>query len=308
MKAPLLAAQAALALAILIGPLAAPSAHDDLPPLRHGYVDNRYGQLHFSIATPARRSDLPPLVLFHQSPNSSEEFHDLVRMLGRERIAIAIDTPGHGGSDGPATLPSIEDYAAAIAEGLRNLGYGPQKPLDVFGYHTGSKIVTELALAEPRMIRRVILSGLYDPPPEQLAQALANLHHPSSVSDLLERFHERLPQNRDYYARQGLSEEQWGRIRIDSLRGLTRQEFGHEAAFRYAPRFAARLALIQQPVLLLPLDDGLAQATRDAATRFKNVHVTPQTYAAGGFFTQTAAIADVMNQFCRDVLSLQGAQ
>ncbi len=293
------------AIAVLAGPQALPSPHDDLPPLRHGYVDNRYGQLHFSIATPKRRSGLPPLVLFHQSPNSSEEFHDLVRMLGRERIAIAIDTPGYGGSDGPATIPSIEDFAAAIADGLRNLGFGPRKPLDVFGYHTGSKIVAELALAEPRMIRHVILSGLYDPPPEQLARALADLRHPSSVSDLLERFHERLPQTRDYYARQGLSEEQWGRIRIDSLRGLTRQEFGHEAAFRYAPRFAARLALIQQPVLLLPLDDGLAQATRDAATRFKNVHVTPETFAAGGFFTQTAAIAAVMNQFCRDVLNPQ---
>lgn len=308
MSAPSLTVIAALAVSALTGSVASSSAPNDLPPLRHGYVDNRYGQLHFSIATPARRSDLPPLVLFHQSPNTSEEFHDLVRMLGRERIAIAIDTPGYGGSDGPAIIPSIEDYAAAIAEGLRNLGFGPQKPLDVFGYHTGSKIVTELALAEPRMIRHVILSGLYDPPSAQLAQALANLHHPSSVSDLLERFHERLPQTRDYYARQGLSDEQWGRIRIDSLRGLTRQEFGHEAAFRYAPRFAARLALIQQPVLLLPLDDGLAQATRDAATRFKNVHVTPQTYAAGGFFTQTAAIAAVMNQFCRNAFSPQGTK
>ncbi len=298
----------ALAVSALTGSVASSSAHDNLPLLRHGYVDNRYGQLHFSIATPARRSDLPPLVLFHQSPNSSEEFHDLVRMLGRERIAIAIDTPGYGGSDGPATIPSIEDYAGAIAEGLRHLGYGRQKPVDVFGYHTGSKIVTELALAEPGMIRRVILSGLYDPPPAQLAQALANLHHPSSVSDLLERFHERLPQTRDYYAKQGLSEEQWGRIRIDSLRGLIRQEFGHEAAFRYTPRFAMRMALIQQPVLLLPLDDGLAQATRDAAPRFKNVRVASETFGAGGFFTETAAIAAVMNQFSREAVLSQGSK
>ena len=278
---------------------------DLAPPLRHGYVDNRYGQLHFSIAQPAKRSSLPPLVLFHQSPNSSAEFYDLTRVLGRERVTIGVDTPGYGGSDGPAEIPSIEDYAAAIGEALRHLGYGVRRPIDVFGYHTGSKIATELAVIAPRMVRRVMLSGVYDPPPEQLAQALASLHHPTSVTDLLDRFTESLPKTREYYARQGLSDTQWGRIRIDSLRGLTRQEFGHEAAFRYAPRFAARMALVQQPVLLLPMDDGLAQATRDAAVHFAHSRVATQTFSAGGFFTQTEAIAAVMNQYSRESITPQ---
>ena len=199
------------------------TAADALPPLRHGYADNRYGQLHFSMAQPAVSSTLPTLVLFHQSPTSSAEFYDLARVLGRERLTIAVDTPGYGGSDGPVEIPSIEDYAAAIGEALQHMGHGAARPIDVFGYHTGSKIATELAVTQPRMVRRVMLSGVYDTPPEQLAKALTTLHHPTSVTDLLARFYEQLPKLGEYYGRQGLSETQWGRIRVDSLRAMTHQ-------------------------------------------------------------------------------------
>ena len=291
-----------LAIVCTVSPFASALAADAPVPLRHGYTDNRFGQLHYSIAQPVGSSDLPPLVLLHQSPNSSTEFDDLVRALGRERIAIAVDTPGYGGSDGPATIPTIEDYAAAIAEGLKTLGYSGERPVDLFGYHTGSKIATELAITEPRLIRRVMLSGIYDPPAEQLSKALANLHHPTSTIDLFERFSKQLPRMREYYTSKGLTDEQWGRIRIDGLRPQTRQEYGHEAAYRYAPRFAERLAGIPQPVLLLPMDDGLAQATRDAAKFFSQVKVEPETFSGGGFFTQSDRIAQALNRFSRETL------
>jgi hypothetical protein len=121
--------------------------------------------------------------------------------------------------------------------------------------------------------------------------------------DLLDRFHERLPQTREYYAKQGLSDTQWGRIRIDSLRSMTRQEYGHAAAFHYAAHFAARMAEVQQPVLLLPMDDGLAAPTRDAVAHFPFARVESETFAAGGFFTQTERIAAAMNAFSRDPLA-----
>jgi pimeloyl-ACP methyl ester carboxylesterase len=269
----------------------------DLAKLRRGYVDSPYGQLHYVTAGPAGAAKTVPIVLLHQSPNSSAEFEALVPVLGRDRVVLALDTPGYGGSDGPSQVPKLEDYAAAIAASLKKLGYGPGKPVDVFGYHTGSKIATELAITEPRMVRKVMLSGIYAPPDNQVAKALANLHHPTSAYDLLERLGDNLPRYKTYYEKMGLTDAQWGKIRIDSLRGITRQEFGHEAAFRYTPRFKARLAEIKQPVLLLPMDDGLAADTRAAASLIANGRVTPVTYSGGGFFTQPDEIAGALNAF-----------
>src|SRR5690349_14734176 len=91
-----------------------PASAADKPPLRHGYVDMPYGQLHYSTIVPPGGGDKnkPDLILFHQSPNSSVEYNELVQALGKDRVVIALDTPGHGGSDGPKEIPRIEDYAA----------------------------------------------------------------------------------------------------------------------------------------------------------------------------------------------------
>lgn len=271
------------------------------PPIRHGYVDMRYGQLHYSIVAPAGSvaDKKTPIVLFHQSPNSSVEFDALVVELGKDRVAIAIDTPGYGGSDGPDEIPTIEDYAGAIAEGLKGLGYGPNRPVDVFGYHTGSKIAVELALSEPKMVRRVALSGIYVVSEERLQKALSTLVHPRSSEDLFDRFCTSLPRYKEMYKARGVPDPAWGRIRIDSMRSITRQEFGHEAAFRYTPRFPDRMSKVTQPVLLLVLDDGLAQETRDAKSFFTKTKATvvDHGFDAGAFFNRAGDVADALRKF-----------
>ena len=63
----------------------------DKPVVRHGYVDSPYGQLHYSIATPRAGVDKKalPWVLFHQSPNSSVEYTELVEALGNNTNAVS---------------------------------------------------------------------------------------------------------------------------------------------------------------------------------------------------------------------------
>lgn len=265
--------------------------------LRHGYVDDPYGQLHYAIVRPAAPAKTRPIVLLHQSPNSSAELEAVALALGKDRVAIALDTPGYGGSDGPSRPPAIEDYAAAIAQALIAMGYGPRNPIDLFGYHTGSKIAVELALTHPGMVRHLALSGIYDPPPADLAKALSVLHHPTSAYDAIERLANTLPQTKARYEKMGLTDAQWGKIRIDSLRSMTRQEFGHEAAFRYAPKFKARIGLVKQPVLLLPIDDGLAEDTRNAAPLFQHAQVTPGVFPGGVFFTDPEGLARALTNF-----------
>jgi hypothetical protein len=116
---------------------------------------------------------------------------------------------------------------------------------------------------------------------------------------LFEEFCRRLPRYREMYAESGVPDAAWGRIRIDSLRPITRQEYGHEAAFRYTPRFAARLAEVTQPVLLVPLDDGLARATREAQPLFSKTRarVTARDFSRGAFFTEPGAVADALRAF-----------
>ncbi|MCB2106060.1 MAG: alpha/beta hydrolase [Rhodobacteraceae bacterium] len=279
--------------------------------LRHGYVDNRYGQLHYAIAQPAGGSDKPPIILLHQSPNSSVEYDDLTLELGRDRVAIAFDTPGHGGSDGPDTQPTIEDYAAAIVEGLTNLGYGPDKPVDLFGNHTGGRTATEIAVSHPELVRRVIIGlspyGFVD---DAMSKKLfSEVYHPASAGDLLTRFCAALPARMERAEKAGIPDPMWGRIAVESLRGMTRHEFGHAAAFEYGPRFKKRMLEITQPVLLFVVDDPVdvyqgdktalstSQEVKSLMTKAKSVAILDDDYRNNSFHVRAGDIATAFHAF-----------
>ncbi|MBK6598302.1 MAG: hypothetical protein IPG25_10625 [Proteobacteria bacterium] len=89
-----------LSLILLIAPTFAADQSD--ATVRRGYVDGRFGQMHYYIVTPAGATPKhAPIVFFHQNPKSGVEYEFLLSDLGRDRVAIAIDTPGYGGSDRP---------------------------------------------------------------------------------------------------------------------------------------------------------------------------------------------------------------
>ncbi|WP_091737461.1 alpha/beta fold hydrolase [Phenylobacterium immobile] len=275
--------------------------------LRHGYVDMRYGQLHYAIAEPAGGSTKEPIVLLHQSPNSSVEYDALTAELGKDRLVIAIDTPGHGGSDGPMTQPTIEDYAAAVAEGLTNLGFGANKPVAIFGNHTGSRIGTELALTHPEMISHVMLGlspyALIDD--KLSAKLLTEVHHPTSGADLFATFCPSVPRRISQTDMTAMADPVWAKIAVESLRGITRQEYGHAAAYEYGPRFKTRLLGLTQPVLLLviddPIDASVYQSDKTAAdmsntlkpqlTKAKRVEIFNNGFHNDVFFGRPAEIA-----------------
>lgn len=122
--------------------------------LRHLFVDGPWGQAHLREVRPQKEIGKPPVVCLHANPQSGRVFEPLLAELGRDRTAIAIDTPGFGLSAPPPTPPSIEDYAATIGEIIAKHGVGP---VDVFGVQTGARIGTALAEARPTLIRRLVL-------------------------------------------------------------------------------------------------------------------------------------------------------
>ena len=139
-----------------------PASEAALPAVQRQYVNGPYGQIHVRIARPASRAAErhPPLVCFHYTPGSSRMYAELMPHLATDRVVIAVDTPGYGGSDAPATQPTLAEYAVAITAGLEQLGVGPsaRRQIDVVGHLTGSLIATELAVTQPRWVRRIVLA------------------------------------------------------------------------------------------------------------------------------------------------------
>ncbi len=289
----------ALAALSLLASIALPAAPAERG-VRHGYVDNRFGQLHYTLATPpiAKAARKTPVAMIHQTVNAAIESRGLFDELARDRVVIAIDTPGYGGSDGPPQTITIEEYAAAIAEGLRGLGLGRRQPIDVIGLHTGALIAAELAIAEPATIRRAVLSGVYVVPEERWNKALASLPTYRTSAEYFDWFVATLPRLRQYAQERGIPDADWGRITAESLRPLVRREFGHDAAFRYAARAPERLPKVTQPVLLLALGDGLRQPTLDSKPLFRDVQVAdlPQ-YTDGAWFPDVAPVASALKKF-----------
>jgi pimeloyl-ACP methyl ester carboxylesterase len=138
--------------------------------ITRAYTRCRYGQLHYRSA--GSMSDKPALILLHQNPSSSREFERLIAAMATDRLVVAFDTPGAGGSDPPPEALSIVDYVAAFADGLNALGLDNQA-VDVFGFHSGTYLAVELALQWPQTIRRVVLSGIPMRTPQECAENLA---------------------------------------------------------------------------------------------------------------------------------------
>jgi pimeloyl-ACP methyl ester carboxylesterase len=75
--------------------------------------------------------------------------------FARDREVILFDNAGISSSSGEVP-PSIEEMAADAAAFIRALGLDK---VDVFGFSLGGLVAQTLAIAEPKLVRRVVLVG-----------------------------------------------------------------------------------------------------------------------------------------------------
>ncbi len=224
---------------------------------RH-YARTRFGQMHFVSAAPAHGpTTRPPLALLHQSPMSGRVFEDLQRVLATDRLVLCPDTAGFGDSDGPKQPPPMADLGAAFADAVANLGY--DKPIDVFGFHTGSFVTTEAVVQAPRLFRRVILCGVPYYPADQRQKMQAQFLRPYAFftdPDYVDAMYKNMI---SLDADRATQQRQLAGF-TDRMRAGPRGEWGPRAVFSYDAD--AGLSAIRNPTLLMAFNEVMTEPTR----------------------------------------------
>jgi len=95
-----------------------------------------------------------PLVLIHGVGMRAEAWEPQIAALSGNFRVIAVDMPGHGGSDALAGAPELVDYIAWAARVLQALNCGP---VAVAGHSMGALIALGLAVEHAGQVSRVAL-------------------------------------------------------------------------------------------------------------------------------------------------------
>jgi pimeloyl-ACP methyl ester carboxylesterase len=233
--------------------------------VRKTYVDGPYGQIHARLTDPV--AGTTPLVCLHATAYSSQSFLPLMQAMYPTRQLIAIDAPGYGESDGPAQPVAMSAYADATLAALAQL---VDAPAAVLGYHTGAYVATDMAIARPDLVERLVLIGV------PYFQALdfdfwkGKLAARHVLTDNLDQFAERW----SYFITHrhaGVTLERGFANFVDELKAWPDGWWAHDAMFAYDSD--TRLPMVDRPVLILNSDGHLALASRAAGALLPDVRV-----------------------------------
>lgn len=128
------------------------------PRLRRAYFESRYGQLHVHNAIPAGGGfdEQTTLLCLHSSSATGRSFLEISRILGTTRSVYSPDTPGCGESDAPPKALNIAGYAEAIGDFIDSMRF---RSIDLLGAHSGAAVAAELAIARPKLVRKIVMIG-----------------------------------------------------------------------------------------------------------------------------------------------------
>lgn len=125
--------------------------------------------LQLSNATVAYRSQGAgePLVLIHGVGMQSAAWGPQIEHFAQDYLVIALDMPGHGGSDPLPVGSTLTDYVDWCAAIIAALGLGP---VNLAGHSMGALIAGGIAVSRPYLVQRVaLLNGVYLRDPEAKA-------------------------------------------------------------------------------------------------------------------------------------------
>ncbi len=242
--------------------------------ITRAYTRCRHGQLHYRVAGPTNSANVP-VVLLHQNPSSGYEYEALIDALASDRRVFAFDTPGYGMSDAPPSPPGMAGYAAAFSDGLDALTADGllDGPIDLYGFHTGTLLCSELAIARPDRVRRVALTGIPMFPADVSAKKLDEaLNYPApeesgeSTLTLLRNLWNYVVTSRDPAVPLQKAVFNFA----DKARVLDRFTWAYQGVWSWD---YSRLGLVAQPALLLQPAEDLLEMSKAAAALMPNCSI-----------------------------------
>ncbi len=211
---------------------------------RRGYIASPYGQLHYREHGDANQNKA--VLLLHQTAWSSIQWRGVQPLLAAAGYrSIAPDTPGYGMSDGPAELPRIEDYAAAMVGLLDELG--PERIL-IAGHHTGSSIGAALAALLPGRVAGLAMHAPSLYTEQEKATLLGYPHWDQSLKEDGSHWTARWDFARKATGGKAKLEATQLSVMMFFTTGAT-EWFGHHAVFNYD--LASALKAVDVPTLVL---------------------------------------------------------
>jgi pimeloyl-ACP methyl ester carboxylesterase len=262
-------------------------------PVDRLYVDGRFGQLHVYRADPSTKTDRPPLLCFHMSPFAAVIYENFLSEMGRDRIAIAVDTPGFGNSDAPPKPPLIPDYAAAMVDVMDALDINT---VDVMGFHTGSKTCLEVARQQPERVRRIVMVSIAYWTEAEKAGRSVTIKAPEITTDgshLMKSWQALMHWSMEGRTLQMIADSFYANLLNPSI-----THWGHQAAYQYNVEEA--VAQVDKPILVLNPEDDLVEQT----ARIKPLLHHPQSqfvdlpgWAHGFLDVKTDEAAAIVREF-----------
>ena len=259
-------------------------------PIVAGYTPSPWGQVHYR-----RCGDSGPwVVLFHESPLSSEVFQDVLPLLGRSVRAVAFDTPGYGASSPPPDdTTEIPRYARVLVDAATELGV--HRPV-LAGVHTGASIAIEAAHALRGGVSGLALTGVALLTEKERADYLAGGRPPCrststgpSSTWAVERYRRIWPD---------LTTRMLHLAVVELLRTGERYDWAYRAAFRHDPAEPLRsapgqLLLLDPEFDLLADKDAVAMDLRPDAelTVMPGLQGQPHLRAPGAYAAALAEFA-----------------
>ncbi len=263
------------------------------PREARAYFENRFGQLHVHNAIPGGGGfdEATTLLCLHQSPATGRVFRGFARLAAATRSVYCPDTPGFGESDPPPQLPSIAEYASAIGDFIDVMRF---RQIDILGYHTGSAIAVELAIAKPQVVRRLVLVAV---PLLNSEERAAFQRSPWPIPPAEDGSHLLAEWQRSQRWRgPGVSLELLAQSFATKLYNGPNASWGANAVMNWPAR--ERLARVKQPTLILRPKDDLWDATARSREVLPSARLVDLPHHGHGVFeVAPEVIADIALPF-----------
>lgn len=128
----------------------------------------------FYEITPCASDDAPRVLMLHGWGCEHGYFSPITNAMAKDATIITLDFPGHGQSGEPPEPWDASDFAAQIAELIRDNGLAP---VDVIGHSHGGRVALKLAIEYPELVGKLVITGgagLRKPETERSRKRTAN--------------------------------------------------------------------------------------------------------------------------------------